>query len=291
MAIVVRANKESSELGGHIATYQSVATLYEVGFNHFFCGPDHRGGGDQIYFQGNASPGIYARAFLEDRLSANLLENFRRELAPGGGLSSYPHPWLMPKFWEHPTVSMGIGPLKALSFQPPTPQTTALFETSFDRIYDKHFIVVRVEGDGAAGYGECVAERDPYYSAETNETVWHIIAEFIAPRVVGVEVAHPREIFGALKAIRGHNMAKAAVEMAAWDLYAKQRGEPLSRTLGGTRERIESVVHLAAFALVAESVAQPQKYVANNVTAARVLLEAVARARIRRFVFSSSGRN
>src|SRR5262249_25458445 len=118
------------------------------------------------------------------------------------------------------------------------------FETSFDRIYDKHFIVVRVEGDGAVGYGECVAEQDPYYSAETNETVWHIVRAFIVPRGVGVEIAHPRGIFPALKAIRGHKMGRAAVEMAAWDLFARQRGEPLSRTLGGTRDRIASGVSI-----------------------------------------------
>ena len=116
------------------------------------------------------------------------------------------------------------------------------FETSFGRIYDKHFILVRVEGGGAAGFGECVAEQDPYYSSETNETAWHIISTFVAPRVVGVEFAHPRDVFPALKAIRGHNMAKAAVEMAAWDLFARQQGEPLSRTLGGSRERIASGV-------------------------------------------------
>jgi O-succinylbenzoate synthase len=118
------------------------------------------------------------------------------------------------------------------------------FETSFGRIDDKHFILVRVDGEGAAGHGECVAEQDPYYSSETNETAWHIITEFIAPRVLGVEFAHPRELFAALKAIRGHNMAKAAVEMAAWDLFATQRGEPLSRVLGGTRDRIASGVSI-----------------------------------------------
>jgi O-succinylbenzoate synthase len=118
------------------------------------------------------------------------------------------------------------------------------FETSFGRIDDKHFILVRADGGGAAGYGECVAEQDPYYSAETNETAWHIIAGFIAPRLVGADIAHPREIFGALKAIRGHNMAKAAVEMAAWDLWARQRGEPLARVLGGTRDRIASGVSI-----------------------------------------------
>jgi O-succinylbenzoate synthase len=111
------------------------------------------------------------------------------------------------------------------------------FETSFGRIDDKHFILVRVDGDGVTGYGECVAEQDPYYSSETNATVWHIIEDFVAPRVLRVEFAHPRDVFPALKAIRGHNMAKAAVEMAAWDLFAKQRGEPLSRVLGGTHLR------------------------------------------------------
>ena len=115
------------------------------------------------------------------------------------------------------------------------------FETSFGRIDEKHFIIVRVDGEGATGFGECVAEQDPYYSAETNETCWHIIADFIAPRVLGATFGHPRELFPALKAIRGHNMAKAAVEMAAWDLYAKQRGEPLSRVLGGTDLRSGSV--------------------------------------------------
>jgi o-succinylbenzoate synthase len=118
------------------------------------------------------------------------------------------------------------------------------FETSFSRVHDKHFLVVRLDGDGVSGYGECVADRDPYYSAETNDTAWHIISEFIAPRVLGIDFAHPRDIFPALKAIRGHNMAKAAVEMAAWDLYARQRGEPLSAALGGTRDRIASGVSI-----------------------------------------------
>jgi O-succinylbenzoate synthase len=118
------------------------------------------------------------------------------------------------------------------------------FETSFGRIDDKHFILVRVDGNGTTGYGECVAEQDPYYSSETNDTVWHIISVFIAPRVLGTEFAHPRDVFPALKGIRGHNMAKAAVEMAAWDLFARQRGEPLSRVLGGTRDRIASGVSI-----------------------------------------------
>jgi O-succinylbenzoate synthase len=118
------------------------------------------------------------------------------------------------------------------------------FETSFGRIYDKHFIVVSLEGGGVSAYGECVAEQDPFYGAETNETAWHIIADFIAPRVLGASFDHPRDVFPALKAIRGHNMAKAAVEMAAWDLFARQRGEPISRVLGGTRDRIASGVSI-----------------------------------------------
>ena len=104
MAMVVRANTAEEGIGGHISTYASSATLCEVGFNHFFRGKDDPCGGDIIYFQGHASPGIYSRAFLEGRLSADKLDNFRRELAPGGGLSSYPHPWSMPDFWEFPTV-------------------------------------------------------------------------------------------------------------------------------------------------------------------------------------------
>ena len=114
MAMVVRANKHESGIGGHISTYASAATLYEIGFNHFFRGKGEDYDGDQIYFQGHASPGIYARAFLEGRLSQQQLENFRRELKPEGGLSSYPHPWLMPDFWEFPTVSMGLGPIMAI---------------------------------------------------------------------------------------------------------------------------------------------------------------------------------
>ena len=114
MAMVVRANREEHGIGGHISTYASAATLYEIGFNHFFRARSPEFEGDTIYFQGHAAPGIYARAFLEGRLSAEKLENFRRELKPGGGLSSYPHPWLMPDFWEFPTVSMGLGPLMAI---------------------------------------------------------------------------------------------------------------------------------------------------------------------------------
>src|SRR5262245_1370495 len=114
MAMVVRANKETTTIGGHISTYSSSATLYEVGFNHFFRAPSADHAGDLVYFQGHASPGIYARAFLEGRITETQLRNFRRELAPEGGLSSYPHPWLMPGFWQFPTVSMGLGPIMSI---------------------------------------------------------------------------------------------------------------------------------------------------------------------------------
>ncbi|NBS91566.1 pyruvate dehydrogenase (acetyl-transferring), homodimeric type, partial [bacterium] len=114
MAMVVHANELDGTLGGHISTFASCATLYEVAFNHFFRGPETPGGGDLVYFQGHASPGIYSRAFLEGRLSEQHLKNFRRELEPGGGLSSYPHPWLMPNFWQFPTVSMGLGPIMSI---------------------------------------------------------------------------------------------------------------------------------------------------------------------------------
>src|ERR1700704_4980187 len=114
LAMVVRANRVEHNIGGHISTFASAATLYEVGQNHFFRGRTDDFEGDTVYFQGHAAPGMYARAFLEGRLSAQQLENFRRELKPGGGLSSYPHPWLMPDFWEYPTVSMGLSPLMAI---------------------------------------------------------------------------------------------------------------------------------------------------------------------------------
>jgi pyruvate dehydrogenase E1 component len=113
IATVLRANAESSELGGHIASYQSAATLYEVGFNHFWHAPSDEHHGDLVYIQGHSSPGIYARAFLEGRVTEEQLEGFRQEISRGG-LASYPHPWLMPDFWQFPTVSMGLGPLMAI---------------------------------------------------------------------------------------------------------------------------------------------------------------------------------
>jgi pyruvate dehydrogenase E1 component len=114
LAMVMRANKKSEGVGGHISTFASSATLYEIGFNHFFRAKTEDGDRDMVYFQGHAAPGIYSRAYLEGRISEKQLENFRRELAEGGGLSSYPHPWLMPEFWEFPTVSMGLGPIQAI---------------------------------------------------------------------------------------------------------------------------------------------------------------------------------
>ena len=113
LAMVLRAGKRGGELGGHIASFASAASLYDVGFNHFFRGPDHEGGGDLVYFQGHSSPGIYARAFLEGRISKEQMDSFRQEV-DGNGLSSYPHPWLMPDFWQLPTVSMGLGPIMAI---------------------------------------------------------------------------------------------------------------------------------------------------------------------------------
>ena len=113
MAMVVQANRESTEFGGHISSYASSATLYEVGFNHFWraSGDDHAG--DMVFMQGHSAPGIYSRAYLEGRMNEDLLNRFRKEVG-GGGLSSYPHPWLMPEFWQFPTVSMGLGPMMAI---------------------------------------------------------------------------------------------------------------------------------------------------------------------------------
>jgi pyruvate dehydrogenase E1 component len=113
LAMVMRANKKSEGIGGHIASFASAATLYDVGFNYFFRGPEGDHLGDLIFFQGHSAPGMYARSFLEGRLSEEQLDNFRREV-DGGGLSSYPHPWLMPDYWQFPTVSMGLGPIQAI---------------------------------------------------------------------------------------------------------------------------------------------------------------------------------
>ncbi len=146
LAMVVRANTQGVDgIGGHISTFASSATLYEVAFNHFFKGYESPAGPDQIYFQGHASPGIYARAFLEGRITPKQLENFRREMAEGGGLSSYPHPWLMPDFWQFPTVSMGLGPIMSI------------YQARFNRYLD-HRGLKQTEGSRVwafLGDGEC----------------------------------------------------------------------------------------------------------------------------------------
>ena len=113
LAMVVRANKAYGELGGHVATYASAAEIFETGLNHFFRGPEAEGGADLVFFQPHSAPGIYARAFLEGRLSEAQLAQYRQEVG-GEGLCSYPHPWLMPEFWQFPTGSMGIGPINAI---------------------------------------------------------------------------------------------------------------------------------------------------------------------------------
>ena len=113
MAMVVRANRADGDLGGHISSFQSLANMLGIGFNHLWKGPDHPKGQDLLFIQGHSSPGVYARAFLEGRISEDQLNRFRREV-DGGGLSSYPHPKLMPDFWQFPTVSMGLGPLLAI---------------------------------------------------------------------------------------------------------------------------------------------------------------------------------
>jgi O-succinylbenzoate synthase len=118
------------------------------------------------------------------------------------------------------------------------------FETSFGRVSERSFVLVTVEDAGATGIAECVADANPFYSAETTKTAWHIIADFIAPIVLGRHYDHPADIFASLSAIRGHHMAKAAVEMAAWDLFARQQGASLSAVLGGNRTEIESGVSI-----------------------------------------------
>jgi o-succinylbenzoate synthase len=137
------------------------------------------------------------------------------------------------------------------------------FETSFGRSYDRTFVLAKVSGEGESGWGEGVAEANPYYSSETTETVWHIITEFLAPRLLGRPFDHPQEIFDALKPIRGHNMAKATVEMAAWDLFARLHQQPLSRMLGGTQRRIASGVSIG----IQDSLDQLKEKVARELAA------------------------
>jgi O-succinylbenzoate synthase len=141
------------------------------------------------------------------------------------------------------------------------------FETSFGRIHDRAFVLVTLEADGAVGLGECVADANPFYSAETTRTAWHVIADFIAPVVLGREFGHPREIFGALAGIRGHQMAKAAVEMAAWDLFARQQGRRLAEVLGGSPERIESGIASGVSIGIQDSLDQLAERVAAELAA------------------------
>jgi pyruvate dehydrogenase E1 component len=142
LAMVVRANRVEHNIGGHISTYGSAATLFEIGFNHFFRGRTDEFEGDTVYFQGHAAPGVYARAFLEGRLSVAQLENFRRELKPGGGLSSYPHPWLMPDFWEFPSVSMGLSPIMAI------------YQARFNRYLENRGLKTRTDAKVVAFLGD-----------------------------------------------------------------------------------------------------------------------------------------
>src|SRR5204863_5035707 len=114
LEMLVRAKKIPAGIGQHISTFASAATFADVAFNHYFHPQTENGERDVVYFQGHAAPGMYSRAYLEGRISKEKLQNFRRELKPGGGLSSYPHPWLMPDFWEFPTVSMGLGPIQSI---------------------------------------------------------------------------------------------------------------------------------------------------------------------------------
>ncbi len=118
------------------------------------------------------------------------------------------------------------------------------FETSFGRVYHRTFLVTRLDGDGVSAYGECVADDNPFYSAETTETAWHIIQQFLAPMVLGIDFAHPRDLFPALGRVRGHHMAKAAIEMPAWDLYARQQQRPLHAVFGGVRTAIPAGVSI-----------------------------------------------
>ncbi len=130
------------------------------------------------------------------------------------------------------------------------------FETSFGRSYDRTFLLVRVEEDGLAGYGECVAEAHPYYSSETTHTAWELIETYLAPLVLGQTFEHPRDVSPALARVRGHRMAKAGLEMALWDMYAKQQGVPLAQALGGTLTSIASGVSIGIQDTVEELLAR-----------------------------------
>lgn len=168
MAMVVKANEASPGIGGHISTFASCATLYEVGLNHFFHGGDADRPADSVYFQGHSSPGNYARAYLEGRLDARLLHNFRRELAEGGGLASYPHPYLMPDFWQFPTVSMGLGPVMSV------------YQAHFNRYLHKRGLLEKESriwafvGDGETDEPETLGSIGIASREKLNRLVWII---------------------------------------------------------------------------------------------------------------------
>ena len=163
------------------------------------------------------------------------------------------------RFWLGCWDSMGSCASNGWSCESVRLPLVRFFETSFGRIDDRTFLLVMVEENGATGCGECVADASPYYSSETTATAWHIISEFIAPILLGRSFSHPGEVFDALVAIRGHNMAKAAVEMAAWDLFARQRGVPLSAVLGGTRSHVESGVSIGIQATIDDLVGRIER--------------------------------
>ena len=170
MAMVVRANRRSPGIGGHISTYASAATLLEVGFNHFFRANTPERTGDQIYFQGHCAPGIYARAYVERRIDAPLLHNFRRELQDLGGLPSYPHPWLLPDFWEFPTVSMGLGPI------------SAIYQARFNRyLHDRGL----ADTDATSRARSDVSNRGVRTARRTSPTVSPRKTAFVAPTTGG----------------------------------------------------------------------------------------------------------
>src|SRR5205085_2884682 len=221
LSMVVRANREESGIGGHISTYASAATLYEVGFNHFFRARDSEGNGDIIYFQGHAAPGIYARAFLEGRLSDEHLQNFRRELRSEHSLSSYPHPWLMPDFWEFPTVSMGLGPIMAI------------YQARFCRYLEDRGLKQPCDSKVWAflGDGEIVDGQWQKYSAESGA---YFREHFFGtdPRLLAM-VKHLSDEQLARLRLGGHDPQKV---YAAYKAAVEHKGSPtviLARTIKG----------------------------------------------------------
>jgi len=228
MAMVVKANKASDGIGGHISTYASSATIYETLFHHFLRGKDDtKGPGDIVYFQGHGSPGMYARGFLEGRFTQKHLNNFRRELAPGGGLSSYPHPYLMPDYWEFPTVSMGLGPLTAIyqaRFNKYL-QNRGLLDTSNSRVWA--FI-----GDGETGEPETLGALNIAANQELDNLTF--IVNCNLQRLDG-PVRGNGQIVTELEGVfrgAGWNVIKV-LWGRSWDpLFASDQGSALTQKLG-----------------------------------------------------------